>query len=94
MNEAIDKRGDHHLSSEVKQVLLRWDPIGVLDDPERSDEEFELYIPPICWILENSIELSILENKLNAIAELIMGLPPNSVRIREVAEQLWRLRTT
>jgi hypothetical protein len=80
------------LSAAVKKIVVEWDPIGVLDDEDWPDDEYDSYIPSICSILMNSAEVSTLESKLNAILELNMGMSPQRSRSREFAAKLWSLR--
>ena len=80
------------LSDAVKKIVVEWDPIGVLDDEDWPDDEYDSYIPSICSILMNAPEVSTLESKLNAIVELNMGLSEQRSVNKEFAARLWKLR--
>ena len=80
------------LSAAVKKILVQWDPIGVLEDGDWPDDEYDSYIPSICSILMNSSEVSTLESKVNVIVELNIGLGQQCGRNKEFASRLWKLR--
>ena len=80
------------LHATVKRIVVEWDPIGVLQDENWPDDEYDSYIPSICSILTNSSDIATLEAKLNAIVELNMGLAPQRSRNKDFAERFWKLR--
>jgi hypothetical protein len=86
------RRNFDDLSTSVREIVIEWDPIGVLSDSDWPRDEYDSYIPQICSILMNSTEVSTLESKLNAIVELGMGLPEQRSRNRDFASRLWKLR--
>jgi hypothetical protein len=81
------------LHAAVRKLVIEWDPIRVLGDGDWPDDEYDSYIPSICSILMNSGEISILENKLNAIVEESMGLSQQRSRNKEFALKFWALRS-
>jgi hypothetical protein len=80
------------LHASVKKILVEWDPIGVLQDRDWPDDEYDSYVPSICSILMNSSNITTLESKLNAIVQLNMGLSEQRSRNKEFAQKLWKLR--
>jgi len=80
------------LHAAVKKIIVKWDPIGVLQSEDWPDDEYDSYIPAICSILMNSSDIATLISKLDVIVELNMGLGSQHARNKEFAEQLWKLR--
>ncbi len=87
MKESYEK-----LYMAVREILIDWDPIGALEDPDCPKDEYDSYIPEICKILANSNDLAELRQKLNSIVEEKMGLAADLVRNSDFAEKLWELR--
>jgi hypothetical protein len=80
------------LMQAVREVLLReWDPIGVADHPECSDE-YDRYARAICRYLEEGIDEFRLTAYLSQVQTVGMGLSRvDDERDRLVARRLLSL---
>src|ERR1700742_1170756 len=76
------------LMTDVKAILLRdWDPIGVRDVPQASDE-YDTYAAPLAGMIAARASGSALAKHLLDIETGAMGLPGNRDRALSVAEKL------
>ncbi len=82
------------LAAAVRQVLIEWDPIGVLSDPDWPDDEYDTYVPAICSALINFDDICVVETKLNSIVEMNMGMGQQRIRNKDFAQKLWKLKET
>ena len=76
---------------EVEHILRRWDPIGVISDPEGAKgplDEYDSYAPGALKCLESGGDLTALTDYLSIIATERMGLDDNPELHRRFAREL------
>jgi hypothetical protein len=77
---------------EIKKLLLmEWDPIGIREIEEASDE-YDLYIPVICQMVASGKLPLEIENFLLLIETEYMGLNGNKKECERVANLLIKLK--
>lgn len=74
-----------------KAVLDQWDPIGV-KDIEGAENEYDLYIAPICLILSSHNMASSILEYLWQIETQHMGLTGNRGKTEKFAETLMKIK--
>ena len=63
------------ISEAIRQVFIRdWDPIGVMDDPEWPQDEYDSYIGEIYRFLSRGESADFIASHLCLIEEKMMGL--------------------
>jgi hypothetical protein len=94
MRDPQNKRGAE-IPDSIRQVLFgEWDPIGVNDNANLSDE-YDSYITPVYRILTGSRSEEDLVALLEHTERHTMGLPPtSSEHVRQVARRLLSLDVT
>lgn len=79
------------LYKQIRTVLLTdWDPIGIRDVPQASDE-YDAYVAPVAKMLAAGKSSSELSKYLTGIEIDAMGLAGDPARARSVADKLLRL---
>jgi hypothetical protein len=81
-----------HIKSGIRKVLMDdWDPIGVRDIPEASDE-YDSYIPKIHHLLKSNASVSDIQDYLYEVVSERMELSPplDREQMRSAAEALKR----
>ncbi|ELO0983535.1 MAG TPA: hypothetical protein DEU90_09215 [Enterobacter asburiae] len=85
---------DRFLYEQVRSVLLQeWDPIGINDLIEASDE-YDAYVQPICEMLYAGKEIEDIYQYLHWVATDHMCLNGDSDLDRIIAEKLFYLPKT
>lgn len=80
-----------NIEANVKKILLNeWDPIGVQSIPE-AENEYDIYIPRICYILMAGRPAGELYECLRWIEEDRMGLNFDHVLASEIVLKLMAL---
>jgi hypothetical protein len=76
---------------EVEHILRRWDPIGVISDPEGTEgplDEYDSYAAGVLKRLESGADLTKLTEHLSTIATGSIGLDDNPELHRRFAQEL------
>jgi hypothetical protein len=60
--------------TKVLEVLRKWDPIGVLEDPDWPRDEYDAYAPAIVKMLDQDMSRDKIVDHLSWIASEYMGL--------------------
>jgi hypothetical protein len=89
MSERLERARDYHAA--IREVLMReWDPIGVADIPEATDE-YDSYIGEVYGLLVRREPLHKMVDFLWWVETQHMGLAGNRRKTEAVAERLLRL---
>jgi hypothetical protein len=76
---------------EVRRVLRRWDPIGVIPDPESPEgpiDEYDSYAPGVLKMLQGGADVFKLSRHLSQLATGSMGLNDNQALHHHFAQEL------
>jgi hypothetical protein len=72
----------------IRDLLMQeWDPIGIADLPEASDE-YDAYIPKIISLLKSNITVEEMQKHLFWLEESQMGLTASEERVKHVSDLL------
>jgi len=91
----VDKAEFARQADDVRALLLKWDPIGVLDKPEAADE-YDCMIGPLLRLLRDGADANTLHGWIAKERTGHFGLDPNNCGDRALAETLaayWADRT-
>jgi len=72
----------------IEARLREWDPISVIGDSRIVDCEYDFYAPKIAELLICGANTKRLEDHLNNLETVAMGLHGNETRNRDFAEAL------
>ena len=72
----------------VMALLRKWDPIGVLDDPEWSDDEYNMYAAPIVRMLDAGISEKELFDHMRRIVQERMEISCDKKKTEQTAHEL------
>jgi hypothetical protein len=80
--------------SELRELLLHWDPIGVADEPDWPDDEYDAFLEPLEERLRAGASQEELTRFLEAAVRDHLGLEPDRAREEAFARELleWRDR--
>ena len=68
------------ITGSIRQVLLSdWDPIGVANDPDCPQDEYDPYIGGVCRLLVDGSSVLAIALHLRHIEENRMGVGPASI---------------
>jgi hypothetical protein len=84
------------LQSELRERLLRWDPIGVAKAPEAQDE-YDCLLSPLMHKLHDDESAKAIEKWLTSELRDHFGMSPDRQRERDLASELvgwWTTATT
>jgi hypothetical protein len=84
------------LQRELRERLLRWDPIGVSDAPEAQDE-YDCLLSPLMHKLHDRQSAEAIEHWLGSELQDHFGLPTSPPREKALASELilwWSAATT
>ena len=84
--------GDEH---ELRELLLRWDPIGVVHEPDWPQDEYDALLDPLAERLRAGADEDELRAFLEAAVREHLGLEPDAEREAGLARELavWRSRS-
>jgi hypothetical protein len=86
----------HRGERELRELLLRWDPIGVVHEPDWPQDEYDAFLEPVAERLREGASADELAAFLDAAVREHLGLEPDAAReaafAREVVE--WYVRST
>jgi hypothetical protein len=75
----------------VEEVLMKdWDPLGVNDIPEASDE-YDSYALRIYGMIYHGASEEMIQEYLNEVAKNWMGLKPDAIAIEKTAKAIMAL---
>ena len=77
------------LDMKIREVLARWDPIGVIDI---APDEYDMYIPPLAVMLRRHAAYQEVFDFLFWVASVRMMLHPNAAETQEAALSLVALQ--
>ena len=72
----------------VLDALRRWDPIGVLSDPDCPGDEYDGYAASVARQLDRGVSADELAQILHQISSDQMGIESNGIRDMEIATEL------
>jgi hypothetical protein len=76
--------------TELRELLLRWDPIGVVREPDWPQDEYDAFIDPITERLREGAGEAELTEFLEGAVREHLGLEPNHEREAALARELVR----
>ncbi len=75
-------------ASDLRVLLCRWDPIGVMDDPEWPRDEYDCMIGPLLRLLESGNSEKDIVAYLRAQITEHFGLSPEHYDFASIARQI------
>jgi hypothetical protein len=73
---------------ELRELLLRWDPIGVADEPDWPEDEYDAFLAPVTERLRAGASEEELTSFLETAVRDHLGLEPNHEREAALARDL------
>ena len=73
---------------ELRELLLRWDPIGVVGEPDWPQDEYDAFIEPIAERLRQGAGEAELTDFLEGAVREHLGLEPDRQREAALAHEL------
>jgi hypothetical protein len=88
MDSEYVRRPDAQRHLKVMELLRKWDPIGVLDDTEWPDDEYDIYSAPMARMLDAGISEKNLYNHMKSIVKERMELACDKKKTKQIAHEL------
>ena len=92
MNDPLEsdyvRRPDAQGHLRVMELLRKWDPIGVLDDPDWPKDEYDGYSVAIVHMLDAGASDKELYMHMRGLVTGNMGISCNEKKTREIASEL------
>ena len=76
------------MGDELRELLLRWDPIGVVHEPDWPQDEYDAFLEPIAERLRQGVTEEELTAYLEGAVREHLGLEPDHEREQKLARKL------
>jgi hypothetical protein len=76
------------VADELRELLLRWDPIGVVGEPDWPQDEYDAFLDPIAERLRQGVSEEELTAFLEGAVRDQLGLEPDREREANLARKL------
>jgi hypothetical protein len=73
---------------ELRELLLRWDPIGVAGEPHWPEDEYDVFLEPLAERLRGGVSEEELATFLEGAVREHVGLEPDRDRETALAREL------
>jgi hypothetical protein len=87
---ALSKRELRERSSQLRALMCKWDPIGVMSDPDWPRDEYDCLLGPVLTLLAQGASEEKIERYLRKEIDDHFGLSPDNYDLTEVAMRLRR----
>jgi len=85
---ALSKRELRERSLQLRALICKWDPIGVMSDPDWPRDEYDCLVGPVLALLAQSASEEDIARHLRKEIDEHFGLSPDNYDFTEVARHL------